>query len=258
MAIDHATPRPTIGIVCSRYLRAGASTIAGIGEKYLYAVEAAGGIPLLIHLTANPAVLEAHYQRCDALLFAGGGDVDPAHYHTAAHPQLGTIEPLRDDVELALARRAAEAGKPLLGICRGIQLLNVALGGTLYQDIPAELPAALDHYASRKDPNRAHMAHPLTLAPDSWLARQLGTTELTVNTFHHQALRDVAPGLRVTGRAPDGVIEAVEATGRTFAAGVQCHPEELWEQADTRWARMFAGFAEVARRHALAGAISSG
>jgi putative glutamine amidotransferase len=257
MGIDHANLRPAIGIVCGRYLRTGASALAGIGEKYLSAVEAAGGIPLLIHLTADPVVLEAHYQRCDALLFAGGGDVDPAHYGAAAHPQLGTIEPLRDDVELALARRAAEAGKPLLGICRGIQLLNVALGGTLYQDIPAELPAALDHYASRKDPDRAHLAHPLALAPDSWLAMQLGTRELAVNTFHHQALRDVAPGLRVTGRAPDGVIEAVEAAGPGFAVGVQCHPEELWEQADTRWARVFAGFAEVARRHALVGAVSS-
>jgi putative glutamine amidotransferase len=193
-------------------------------------------------------VLDAHYRRCDALLFAGGGDVDPRHFGAAPHPQLGAVEELRDEVELTLARRAAADGLPLLGICRGIQLLNVALGGTLYQDIPAELPAALDHYASRNGRDRAHMAHTIALEADSWLAAQLGAVELPVNTFHHQALRDVAPGLSVTGRAPDGVIEAVEGIGTSFVVGVQCHPEELWEQADPRWARMFRAFVSTARQ----------
>jgi putative glutamine amidotransferase len=252
MPTDHATSRPTIGIICSRYVRSAGSVLAGIGEKYVLAIEAAGGIPLLIHLTSDAVVLDAHYRRCDGLLFAGGGDVDPIHFGMAPHPQLGAVEALRDEVELALARRAAADALPLLGICRGIQLLNVALGGTLYQDIPAEIPGALDHYASRNGPDRAHMAHTITLEQDSWLATQLGATELPTNTFHHQALREIAPGLRVTGHAPDGVIEAVEASGPGFVAGVQCHPEELWEQADPRWARMFEAFAGVARQHMLA------
>jgi putative glutamine amidotransferase len=245
-----AEHRPTIGIICSRYTRSASSTFAGIGEQYILAIEAAGGIPLLIHLTRNDVVLDALYRRCDALLFAGGGDVDPMHFGAAPHPQLGAIEELRDEVELKLARRAAADGTPVLGICRGIQLLNVALGGTLYQDIPAELPSALDHYASRNGPNRAHMAHTVALEPDSWLATQLGVTELPANTFHHQALRDIAPGLRVTGRAPDGVIEAVEGTGANFVVGVQCHPEELWERADPRWTRVFEEFVSTARQHA--------
>jgi putative glutamine amidotransferase len=248
MTIDQAATRPTIGIICGRYARTGASTLAGIGEQYVYALEAAGGIPLLIHLTRDTAVLAAHYQRCDALLFAGGDDVAPAHYGAAPHPRLGAVEELRDEVELALARRAAAAGKPILGICRGIQLVNVALGGTLYQDIPAELPGALDHYASRKGADRAHLAHELALEAGSWLAKQLDAGELPVNTFHHQALRDIAPGLRVTGRAPDGVIEAIEGDGRGFVVGVQCHPEELWARADPRWGRVFAGFVGVARQ----------
>jgi putative glutamine amidotransferase len=93
------------------------------------------------------------------------------------------------------------------------------------------------------------MAHTVALEPDCWLATQLGVTELPANTFHHQALRDVAPGLRVTGRAPDGVIEAVEGTGANFVVGVQCHPEELWERADPRWARVFEEFVSTARQH---------
>jgi putative glutamine amidotransferase len=254
MLTDHANHRPTIGIICSRYTRSGSSIFAGIGEQYILAIEAAGGIPLLIHLTRDTAVLDAHYRRCDALLFAGGGDVDPRHFGAQPHPQLGTVEELRDEVELTLAHRAAADGLPLLGICRGIQLLNVALGGTLYQDIPAELPGALDHYASRHGPDRAHMAHTITLEPGSWLATQLGADELPANTFHHQALRSVPPGLRVTGRAPDGVIEAIEGTGSSFVVGVQCHPEELWGQADPRWAQVFAAFVDVARQRMLAAA----
>src|SRR5215212_5716183 len=248
-----AEVRPTIGVIASRYPRAGGnSMLSGIGEKYLLAVEAGGGIPLLIHLTRDAAVIQAHYQRCDGLLFAGGGDVDPAIFGQAPHTKLGSIEPLRDQVELALARRAIEDAKPVLGICRGIQLLNVALGGTLYQDISSELSAAGDHYASSKVPGRAHLAHSIALAPGSWLAARLGTDELPGNTFHHQALRNIAPGLRVTGRAPDGVIEAVEGVGPGFVLGVQCHPEDLWESADPRWARLFAGFVDAARQHALA------
>ncbi|MEO7911560.1 MAG: gamma-glutamyl-gamma-aminobutyrate hydrolase family protein [Roseiflexaceae bacterium] len=245
--------RPTIGVIASRYPRAGGnSTLSGIGEQYLLAVEAGGGIPLLIHLTRDIAVIQAHYQLCDGLLFAGGGDVDPALFGQAAHPKLGTVEPLRDEVELELARRAIDDRKPVLGICRGIQLLNVALGGTLYQDIPSELPDASDHYASSQVPGRAHLAHQIALESGSWLATQLGTDLLPGNTFHHQALRDIAPGLRVTGRAPDGVVEAVEGAGPGFVIGVQCHPEDLWESADSRWARLFTGFVEAARQHALA------
>jgi putative glutamine amidotransferase len=256
---NEAAVRPIIGVIASHHPRAGGnSRLSGIGEQYLLAVEAGGGIPLLIHLTRDAAVLQAHYAHCDGLLFAGGGDLDPALFGQAPHPQLGTVEPLRDEVELTLARRAISDRMPVLGICRGIQLLNVALGGTLYQDIPSELPAASDHYASAKETGRAHLAHSITLVPGSWLAARLGTHALPVNTFHHQALRDIAPGLQVTGRAPDGVVEAVEGAGPGFVLGVQCHPEDLWEYADPRWARLFAGFVDIARQHALAAAADAG
>lgn len=246
-------PRPIIGIIAKRYLWPGSANtwVAGIGERYVRAVEGAGGIPLLIALSEDAAVLDRLYGLCAGLLFAGGGDVDPRHFGAEPHPNLGTIEPLRDEVELALARRALEDQKPMLGICRGVQLLNVALGGTLYQDIPAELAGAADHYASRNLPDRSHAAHAIELDRDSWLAERLGVEPIEVNTFHHQSLKEIAPGLRVVGRAPDGVVEAVEGTGAGFVVGVQCHPEEMWDVAEPRWARVFQGFVEQARQAAV-------
>lgn len=241
------TPRrPVIGIPCGGYPDSWFTPVYGNAISYLRAIEAAGGIPALIHLTRDEAVIDAHYQRCHALLLAGGEDVHPSRYGAAPHPRIGATNPLQDDVEIALARRAAADGKPILGVCRGLQMLNVALGGTLYQDISSELPDALDHEESTKQRDMAHLSHPIRIAADSWLAAQLDVGELTVNSLHHQALRDIAPGLRVTARAPDGVVEAAEGVGAGFIVGVQCHPEELWERADQRWARVFAGFVAAA------------
>jgi putative glutamine amidotransferase len=248
-----AIGRPIVGVIGGHYERKHGGITSGVSPSYLRALEAGGGIPLLIHLTDDAEVIDALYQRCDALLFHGGGDVDPARYGAALHPQCGAPDPLRDQVELALAQRALGDGMPVLGICRGIQLINVAMGGTLYQDIPAELPGALDHYASRNAEGRTLMPHPIAIEPGSWLAQTLGATELPTNTFHHQALRDVAPGLRVTAHAPDGVIEAVEGDRGEFVVGVQCHPEDLWDAAEPRWARLFSGFVQAARRAPVVG-----
>jgi putative glutamine amidotransferase len=239
--------RPIVGIPCSIYPDSWYTPANGNAISYLRALEAAGGIPALIHLTRDAEVIEAHYSHCDALLFAGGEDVGPQHYRAAPHPLLGPTNPGQDELEIALARRAVADGKPVLGICRGIQLLNVTLGGTLYQDIGAEIAGALNHSESTDRRDMSHPAHPITLAQDSWLAGMIDTDTPTVNTLHHQALRDIAPGLRVTGRAPDGVVEAVEGAGNGFVLGVQCHPEELWERTDPRWARMFKGFVAEAR-----------
>jgi putative glutamine amidotransferase len=234
--------RPIIGIPCSIYPDSWYTPANGNAISYLRALEAAGGIPALIHLTRDTEVLDAHYAHCDAILFAGGEDIEPAHYGATSHPKLGPTNPEQDEVELTLARRAVADGKPVLGICRGIQLLNVALGGTLYQDIGSEIAGALNHSESTEQRDMAHPAHSITLAQGSWLADQLDMDTPIVNTLHHQALRDIAPGLRVTGRAPDGVVEVVEGAGQGFILGVQCHPEELWERTGRHWARMFAGF----------------
>jgi putative glutamine amidotransferase len=241
--------RPVIGIPCGVYPDSWFTPTNGNAISYLRAIEAAGGIPSLVHLSRDPEVLDVHYQRCDALLLAGGEDIHPSSYDAEPHPQLGQTNTFQDEVELSLARRAAAEHKPLLGICRGIQTLNVALGGTLYQDIPSEIPAALDHNESTARRDMAHLAHTIALEADSWLAEQLDADELLVNTLHHQALRAVAPRLRVVARAPDGVIEAVEGSGSGLIVGVQCHPEELWGRADPRWARVFAAFVAAASQH---------
>lgn len=238
--------RPMIGIPCGAYPDSWFTPMHGNAMSYLRAVEAAGGIPSLIRLTSDAHGLDAHYRRIDGLLLAGGEDVTPALYGAAPHPKLGPTSLPRDKVEIALARRAVGDRKPILAICRGLQLLNVALGGTLYQDIPSELPGALDHGESEAHRNMARLAHPIALNPDAWLAAQLGANTLMVNTVHHQAISTLAPGLRIVATAPDGVIEAVEGGDPGLIVGVQCHPEELWEHADQRWARVFEGFVRVA------------
>ncbi len=240
--------RPIIGIPCSIYPDSWYTPANGNAISYLRAIEAAGGIPALIHLTRDAGVIDMHYARCDAFLFAGGEDVDPSFYHAARHPKLGKTNPLQDEVEIELARRARADGKPILGVCRGMQLLNIAFGGTLYQDLPSELASPINHSLSTERLDMSYLAHPITLRRDTWLAERLDVDELAVNTLHHQGLRDVAPGLRAVGHAPDGLIEAVEGTGPGLIVAVQCHPEELWERTDRRWARVFEGFVETARK----------
>jgi putative glutamine amidotransferase len=240
--------RPVIGIPCSMYPDSWFTPANGNAISYLRAIEAAGGVPALIHLTRDAEVIDIHYARCDALLFAGGEDVDPSFYQAERHPKLGKTNPLQDEVEIALARRARADGKPILGVCRGMQLLNVAFGGSLYQDLPSEFASPINHNQSTEQLDMSYLAHPISLHHDAWLAERLDTVELVVNTLHHQGLCDVAAGLRTVGHAPDGMIEAVEGTGSGFIVAVQCHPEELWERTDRRWARVFEGFIETAHK----------
>ncbi len=237
--------RPIIGIPCANYADSWYTPANGNAISYLRAIEAAGGIPALIHQTDNQDVLDAHYQRCDGLIFAGGTDIHPHQYGTEPHAKLEIADPRQDALELALARRAIADGKPVFGICRGIQLLNVAMGGSLHQDIPSVLPGSHNHAESTEQRDMAFLAHEIILEQDSWLAEALGTERIVVNTLHHQALATIAPGLRVVGRATDAVVEAVEGTTSSFVLGVQCHPEELWDRADTRWAAVFGKFVEA-------------
>lgn len=197
----------------------------GVNAAYVRAVLRAGGVPLvlspIIGIEHNTVLLEA----LDGLVLSGGDDVDPAHYGHAPHPDLGAVDAQRDAFELAIFRDASARGLPVLAICRGLQLVNVAMGGTLWQDIPSERPEALPHAQAT---HRDDRTHPVELRPESRLAGALGAAVCQVNSFHHQSIRDLAPGLTITGRAPDGEIEGVESAGKgPWLLAVQWHPEEF-------------------------------
>lgn len=215
---------PRIGITGNVRTFSGADR-TGVNAAYVRAVLRAGGIPLIL----SPLIAPAHTARLldaiDGLVLSGGEDVDPAHYGHVPHPGLGSVDPSRDASELALFREARARGMPVLAICRGIQLVNVALGGTLWQDIPSERPGAIPH---AQGADRDQRTHPVELTPGSRLALALGATRCDVNSFHHQSIRDVAPGLLVTGVAPDGEIEGVESPPEdAWLLAVQWHPEEF-------------------------------
>lgn len=219
--------------------------MTGVYTTYVEAITAAGGIPLLIPV---PLAIEDSlelYRGANGLLLAGGEDIDPKEYGETKRLQCRAVSPERDSVELALTRRCLADRKPLLGICRGLQVLNVALGGTLYQDIAADYSTAIKHDSDRwRD-----LSHPISIEPKSRLASLFGTSEaVSVNSLHHQAIRDLAPGLTISARSPDGVIEAVEGQGSGYALGVQCHPETLWDRVDTRWEYLFRTFVEECLR----------
>jgi putative glutamine amidotransferase len=197
---------------------------------YTRALDLAGGAPVLIPLNLSDATLRAIFERLDGLLLQGGVDVHPREYGEDIAPYCGEIDEARDATELRLTRWALESRLPILAICRGIQLLNVAAGGSLYQDIAAQVPNALPHPHVQGNPY-AFRAHAITIEPASRLARALGTTQLEVNSLHHQAIKQIAPGFYVTARAPDGIIEGIEAeNAHQFALGVQFHPEWMIDE----------------------------
>ncbi len=208
------------------------------------AIYQAGGLPIMIPLGLAEGDLQAILARVDGVLLPGGGDVDPSYYRYPASDLHKRVDMDRDRVEIVTAQTAVTHHKPLLAICRGHQVLNVALGGTLWADIPSEMPGALAHDFDDVKP-RNYAAHTITVVPDSILAYHLGTTETAVNSLHHQGIRDLAPGLRAVATAPDGLIEGVELPGHPFAIGVQWHPE--WLVADNpAMHRLFQGFIAAA------------
>ena len=213
------------------------------------AVAAAGGLPVYVPPGLDPETLRDLYDRLDGLLLPGGPDVRPALYGQSQHPMSLVIDDPRDALELRLARWAAAEDLPVLGICRGHQVLNVALGGTLVQDIPSQVNTTLKHDQVDGLP-RSNRLHTVAIAEDSQLAAILGETHVSVNSLHHQSVAEVAPGARVTATAPDGVVEALEVPGKPFLLSVQWHPEDLYAE-DPAMARLFEAFVAAAReRHA--------
>jgi putative glutamine amidotransferase len=246
--------RPTIGIPTQTL-----QSIDGIPEglpdswvmnqRYYYAATEAGGVPWMVPLLArDPDTLRLIYDRLDGVLLAGGVDMHPRTFGAKPHPRLGNTDADRDEVELTLARWALDDGKPLFGLCRGLQVINVAQGGTLVQDIQAECPDAIKHdYFPTAGFARDYLAHDVTLTDGTRLAAVLGGPRVTVNSMHHQGVRELGRELVAAARASDGLIEAVERPGDAFAVGVQWHPEML-EATDPKTRQLFVEFIDAARR----------
>jgi len=241
--------KPLIGITSEEILNHNDPWAAYFyGQKLTYsdAIVAAGGIPVVIPLMPEDA-LKNLYNRLDGILFTGGDDINPELYGEECHPLTINISDKRDQVELSLLAWGLADNKPLFAICRGFQLLNIRLGGNLYQDIPSQLADASNHKLSSHNKDYTYIAHHLKIAPQSQLAAITGSTVMKANTHHHQAIKNVASDLRATAWSEDGIVEGLEHPAKLFALGVQCHPESLYT-IDEKWADVFKAFIEASSK----------
>ena len=217
-----------------------------LNSTYITALQSAGLVPVVIPPLAGDDAALAIVSRVDGVVLTGGEDVEPSLYGQPRIAECGRSNVNRDNTEIALVRAARELGKPLLAICRGPQLLNVALGGTLFQDIPSQIKGALDHNPKG---DRKARTHPVTVQEGSRIAAAVEATSLDVNSFHHQSVSEIAPGLRATAYSPDGVVEGIEseADDDWWVMAVQWHPEEMNDSPEP-WDRgLFKAFADRLR-----------
>ncbi|MBI3169063.1 MAG: gamma-glutamyl-gamma-aminobutyrate hydrolase family protein [Chloroflexi bacterium] len=234
--------KPLIGITTYNTKNKFERDIAAVQHTYIRAVAQGGGIPVLI-----PAILEEEdrlelYSSLQGVLFSGGGDMSIQYFNGEDHPKIADVDDYRDVTELSLLKQSVQDGKPFLAICRGVQVMNVALGGTLYTHIPDQFKTTLEH----SQDEFTTIAHPVNIDEDSRLAEIFGETLLHVNSLHHQGLKNVASSLRVVGHAPDGMIEAVELPDHPYAMGVQWHPEWLTDQPVMR--KLFKSFVDATKK----------
>lgn len=233
---------PIIGIACGHEARDGRDRYY-VNTVNIRMVAEAGGVPVLLPNPLDEDKLKAALELVDGLYLPGGVDVDPHLYGEEPLSGMGSFDPDWDALDVVAAQVALERNVPVLGICRGMQVLNVAAGGTLYQDIPSQVPGALKH--AQRGPRWA-ASHAVQLDEDSRLAKTFGETELRINSYHHQSVKDVAPGFRAVAKAPDGVIEAIESTMHRYALGVQWHPELMVER-EPMYKALFADFIEAVK-----------
>lgn len=216
-------------------------------RAYMQALLNAGAVPVLLSPDMDAPAMTACLAQLDGLMLAGGGDVVPARFQEEPIPELGETTPVRDAFELSILPMAMEHRMPVLGICRGIQVMNVALGGSLYQDLPAQFqPDFLPLLPHQQTEEYEKPTHPVSVKPSSLLHRLVGAPQLSVNSMHHQAVKAIASPLCPVATAPDGVIEALEHPKLPFFLGVQWHPERLEDEASRQ---LFAGFIHAAETY---------
>jgi putative glutamine amidotransferase len=221
--------------------------IVALMHKYISAVIEAGGVPVLIPSLINRESFATIIDKLDGFVFTGGVDLAPVSLDGNPRVKLDDVDPQRDSLEFTLVATAVEQGKPFLGICRGLQVINVAMGGALYTHLPDELPGGIKHdYDSGTE--RELIAHDVNIIGGTQLFKILCESRLSVNSLHHQGVRVLAPELKSSGKAPDGLIEALELPGHPFGIGVQWHPEWLMSQSSTR--SLFRAFIEASGKRA--------
>jgi putative glutamine amidotransferase len=237
---------PLIGMTTYRYKNKHGYAQQAASQAYTDAVIEAGGCPVMIPLGLSESALDEALGRLDGLLFTGGGDIRPEIYNSPTHPLVAEADSDRDRIELHLVRGAMERGLPFFGICRGLQLINVALGGSLYEDILEQHPKGMQHQYFPGNP-RDYLAHTVRVESGSRLADILGADNSEVNSLHHQGIRRLAPGLQPTAYAPDGIIEAIEVKEYPFGLAVQWHPENLQMHPPMR--ALFETFSAAAKAY---------
>jgi len=253
MSVRSRNRRPVIGVPTQTLQSLGGVSAEippswVMSQRYVLTLSDAGAVPLLLPLV-DDETLRGAYEALDAVFLPGGADIDPASYGTEPHPLCDKTDRDRDRVELALARWAMADGKPVLGVCRGMQLINLAAGGTLYQDLAEQMKGSIKHDYfpfSGQNFTRDYLAHDVTVNAGTRLAKIFGAGELPVNSMHHQGVRDLGKGLVVSATAPDGLVEGLEGENGRYVVGVQWHPEALTERQEA--ARdLFAQFVETAQ-----------
>ncbi len=236
--------RPLIGITSSLIKNKSGALTCQVSQAYINAIQNAGGTPIILPVRMSESSLTDILPRLGGVLFTGGGDIDPKRFNGQPHPKVYGISSERDEMEFYLLEKALDAKKPLLAICRGIQVLNVALGGSLYTHIQDQLNPALKHDWYPKFP-RDKLAHTVNLTCGSKLHDIFGKDEIQVNSLHHQGIAQVGKELEATAFAPDGLVEGVEIPEAKFALGVQWHPECLPDDAGMQ--ALFRAFISASR-----------
>ncbi len=234
---------PLIGITTYRQTHEEGFPLFSLPEAYVQAISQAGGLPVLIPLGLQENLVKHLLLHLDGILFSGGGDVAPDRFGAEPHPEVNFVDHDRDRVEIQLVRDVIEKGLPFLGICRGIQVVNVALGGTLYTHLPDQLNNALCHSHINSNP-RDYLAHEVFIEPGSSLGEILEESRIMVNSMHHQGIACLAKDLKPTVHASDGLVEGVELKDYSFGLAVQWHPE--WLTAHTQMRALFQSFVKAA------------
>lgn len=209
-----------------------------VKSPYIRAMEACGATPILLPYVDDGEVVARFAELCDGFFFTGGADIDPKRYGEEARENIGNIRPYRDQFEFHIFQKVIKTAKPILAVCRGAQLVNVALGGTLYQDIPSEVHTPISHKQS--EPKNAP-SHEVQILADTPLHALVGAERMQANSFHHQAIKALGKGLEIMAVAQDGIIEAVYALGERYIRAYQWHPERLFE-IDTQNRLIFEDF----------------